>query len=133
MEIKVKIKDAEWHDVIGFIEHWQDKGNKPELYYKLSKLYEIYNRAIKLSRHTWFENYKVPPIEYKHAGKLGLNDRRVDKLKEKIDGMNGTIYQYLMTLDGDVMEYMIKSYSLQRAYNKVTSEHISSIFDKDDI
>ena len=118
-EIKVKIKGAEWHDVIGFIEHRQDKEDKPELYYKLSKLYETYNRAIKLSRHAWFKDYKVPQIEYKHAGKLGLDDRGIDKLKEEIDGLNGIIYHFLMNLDDDIMQFMIRRYTLSNIYNKV--------------
>ncbi|MFQ6724135.1 MAG: hypothetical protein ACLRFE_02240 [Clostridia bacterium] len=120
-EISVKIKDAEWHNVIGFIEHWEDRADKPELYYKLSKLYETYNRAIKLSRHTWFENYKVPPIWYKHCGVLQLNEDGAEKLKEEIDDLNGIIYQHLMNFDHDIMEFIIRQYTLSIVYDKAKS------------
>ena len=130
MEIKVKIKEAEWHDVINYLETNKNSKVKSEMYYKLSKLYKIHKRAIKLSRTTWFENYKVPSITYKHAGVLGIDDR---KLKEKINGLNGTVYQLLMNLDGDVMQYMIEYYSLTYAYNQADQVRVPSMFDAGDI
>ena len=56
-EISVKIREASWLDVINYLETHEKSEVKSDLYYKLSNLYEIYNRAIKLSRHIWFENY----------------------------------------------------------------------------
>ncbi len=132
-EIKVKIKNAEWPTIIGFIEYWEDKDNKPELYNKLSKLYEIYNRAIKLSRHTWFENYKVPKIDHKHWVELSLNVTARENLKKEIDDLNGVIYHHLTCLDNDIMEYMLRYYALTKAYNQAKNDNIPSMFDKDSI
>ena len=132
-EINVKIKDASWIDVIDYLETYEKSDVKSELYHKLSKLYEIYNRAIKLSRHTWFENYKVPKIDHKHWVELRLNVTAREKLKKEIDDLNGVIYHHLMSLDNDIMEYMQRYYALCRACNQANRDYIPSMFDKDSI
>lgn len=129
-EISVKIKEASWYEVMHYLKTNKKRECKSELYNKLSKLYETHNRAVKLSRNTWFENCGVPATTYKHAGELGLDDT---KLKQRISILNGTIYQLLMNLDGDIMQYMIEYYSLTYAYNQASKVRVPSMFDKGDI
>ena len=132
-EISVKIRDANWTDVIDYLEICGDGLVKPDLYHKLSKLYEIYNRAIKLSRHTWFENYKVPKIDHKHWVELSLNVTAREKLKKEIVDLNEVIYHHLTCLDNDIMKYMQKYYALGTTYNQAKNDRIPSMFDKDSI
>ena len=132
-EIKVKIKDASWIDVINYLEICEDGVVKPNLYHKLAKLYEIYDRASKLSRHTWFDNYKVPKIDHKHWTQLNLNVTKREKLKKEINDLNEVIYHHLTCLDNDIMKYMQKYYALGTAYNQAKNDRIPSMFDKDSI
>ena len=132
-EINVKIKDVSWIDVIGYLETHEKSEVKSELYHKLSKMYEIYNRAIKLSSHTWFENYKVPKIDHKHWAQLNLNVTRREKLKKEIDDLHGVIYHHLTCLDNDIMKYMQRYYALNSAYIQANNDYIPSMFDKESI
>lgn len=128
MEINIKIKDAEWCEVVNYMEECEKKQSKPNDYYKLLKLYNIMQRATKLSRHTWFENYKVPQIEHSHKGKF--NRERIKQLKEEIDDLNGIIYYKLVDLDTDIMRWMQRYHTLLRAYIQVDREYIPSTLDR---
>lgn len=131
MEINIKIKDAEWHEVLNFMEECENKEKKPSEYYVLLKLYNIMQRATKLSRHTWYENYKTPQIEYTHQGMF--NGEQIERLKEKMDDLNGIIYYKLVDLDTAIMRWMQRYYSLLRTYHQADREPMPSTFDRSSI
>lgn len=132
-EIGVKIREASWLDVINYLETHEKSEVKSDMYYKLSRLYETYCRASKLTHHTWFKNYKVPEISYKDWDKLHLTVTRYEKFQDEIDMLNNRIYNLLEHLDQDITHYMQRYYALSSAYNQAKSDYIPSMFDKDSI
>jgi len=131
--IIMQIKDANLSEVEDFLHTHSKSAVKSSLYYKLLKLYEIYKRAVKLSKHTWYKNCKMPEIEQKDWNALCLNQGRASKLYEEIDILNGIIYHQLINLDEDIQKYMINQYSLGRAYQQASRDYLPSMFDRDSI
>ena len=132
-EISVKIKEASWYEVVDYLKTNEKSEVKSKLYHKLSRLHEIFSRANQVTHGAWFKNYKIPKIDYVDWDKLHLSVTRYEKFKEEIDILNGTIYNHLLKLDDDIVDYIKRYYSLGCAYRQADKDYIPSMFDKESI